>query len=105
MVNENSNWYYNLETIHTLQNIDEGHWDTTAHSDTINSVVVVAAAIVAAHSDCVLGFVEHRILIPPKKKESISSAARNDSVLLLTLSLPVRLSPAIWELDFMLYCF
>ena len=35
--------------------------------DTINSVVVVAAA----HSDSVLGLVEHRVLIAPKKKESV----------------------------------
>jgi hypothetical protein len=57
-------------TQNTLQTIDERHWNTAQLAlDTINSVV--AGFDVAAHSDSVLGLVEHGVLILSKKRGSI----------------------------------
>jgi hypothetical protein len=92
----------------TLQTIDERHWDT-AHWIRLTQLLLLLPLLLLLLPIPIefLALLSNESLFHKKRKSQYSSAARNDSVLLLTspvLPLPVMLSPTLWELDFWLYC-
>ena len=86
----------------TLQTIDERHWDTTNwHWIRLTQLLLLPPLLLLLPiPTAFLALLSIESLLHKKKR--ISTLAQQEMTVVLT-SLPVTLSPAIWELDFMLY--